>query len=94
MTRAKYLVPEVLHFVMPGDEHGFENAGDTQTTYFVLKYKCKLPMNPERAKQSGGSFMLDWNDLKTTNTGKGYRRNFFDRATAQLATSLKCTPLH
>ena len=41
-------------------------------------------MDLERAKQSGGSFMLDLNDLKTKNTGKGYRRDFFNRATSQL----------
>ena len=41
-------------------------------------------MNLERAKKAGGSFMLDWNDLKTNNTGKGYRRDFFNKATSQL----------
>lgn len=41
-------------------------------------------MNMERAKVAGGSFTLDWNELKTSNTGKGYRRNFFNRATSQL----------
>jgi (S)-ureidoglycine aminohydrolase len=73
-----------IAFAMPGDEHGIENAGNTSATYYVLKYKGKIS-NPERAKQAGGSFMLDWNDLKTTNTGKGYRRDFFNRATSQLA---------
>ena len=47
---------------MPGDEHGIENAGNTQATYYILKYKGKLP-NIERGKQAGGSFMLDWNEL-------------------------------
>jgi (S)-ureidoglycine aminohydrolase len=82
---SKILGPGSIAFAMPGDEHGIENAGNTQATYYVLKYKGKLPMNPERTKQAGGSFMLDWNDLKTNNTGKGYRRDFFNRATSQLA---------
>ena len=73
-----------IAFAMPGDEHGIENAGKTSATYYVLKYKGKIA-NPGRAKRSGGSFMLDWNDLKTTNTGKGYRRDFFNKATSQLA---------
>jgi (S)-ureidoglycine aminohydrolase len=68
---------------MPGDEHGIENAGNTQATYYILKYKGKLP-NIERGKEAGGSFMLDWNELTTKNTGKGYRRDFFNRATSQL----------
>jgi len=82
---SKILGPGSIAFAMPGDEHGIENAGNTQATYYILKYKGKLPMNLERAKQAGGSFMLDWNDLKTSNTGKGFRRDFFNRATSQLA---------
>lgn len=73
-----------IAFIMPGDEHGIENAGQTSATYYILTYKGKIA-NPGRGKQSGGSFIRDWNDLKPTNTGKGYRRDFFNRATSQLA---------
>ena len=82
--QSKILGPGSIAFAMPGDEHGIANAGKTQATYFILKYKGKLPMNLERAKLTGGSFMFDWNDLKTNNTGKGYRRDFFNRGTSQL----------
>ncbi len=82
--KSKVLGQGSIAFAMPGDEHGIENAGNTQATYYILKFKGKLPMNNERAKQAGGSFMLDWNELKTSNTGKGYRRDFFNRATSQL----------
>ena len=82
--QSKILGPGSIAFAMPGDEHGIENAGKTQATYFILKYKGKLPMNLERAKLTGGSFMFDWNDLKTNNMGKGYRRDFFNRGTSQL----------
>lgn len=82
--KSKILGAGSVAFAMPGDEHGIENAGNAQATYFILKYKGKMPMNLERAKQAGGSFMLDWNELKTSNTGKGYRRDFFNRATSQL----------
>jgi len=81
---SKILGPGSIAFAMPKEEHGIENAGNTQATYFILKYKGKLS-NLERAKQAGGSFMLDWNELKTNSTGKGYRRDFFNRATSQLA---------
>ena len=84
-AKSKILGPGSIAFAMPGDEHGIENAGKTQATYYILKFKGKLPMNIDRAKQAGGSFMLDWNELKTNNTGKGYRRDFFNRATSQLA---------
>ena len=80
----KTLGPGSIAFAMPGDEHGINNSGNTQATYYILKYKGKLPMNIERANQAGGSFMLNWNELKTSNTGKGYRRDFFNRATSQL----------
>lgn len=82
--KSKTLGSGSIAFAMPGDEHGIENAGNTQATYYILKYKGQLPMNMERAKQAGGSFMLDWNELKTSNTSKGYRRNFFNKATSQL----------
>ena len=75
----KILGPGSIAFAMPGDEYGIENAGKTQATYYILKYKGKRPM------EAGGSFMLDWNNLKTNNTGKGYRRDFFNKATSQLA---------
>jgi len=48
---------------MAGDEHGIQNAGNTAATYHAFKYKSKFPMNKERAKQNGGSFMINWNDV-------------------------------
>jgi len=81
---SKILGPGSIAFAMPGDEHGIENAGNTQATYLILKYKGKKP-DLERGKQAGGSFMLDWNDMVKKSTGKGYRRDFFNRATSQLA---------
>ncbi|MEP7376731.1 MAG: cupin domain-containing protein [Chitinophagaceae bacterium] len=71
-------------FAMPRMVHGVSNAGNTKATYYLLKYKGKLPMDIDRAKRAGGSFMLDWNELATTNTDKGYRRDFFNRPTSQL----------
>lgn len=81
--QSKILGPGSIAFAMPGDEHEIENAGDTQAAYFILKYKGRQP-NIEQGKQAGGSFMLNWNDLPTKNTGKGHRRDFFNRATSQL----------
>jgi len=63
---SKILGPGSIAFAMPGDEHGIENAGNTQATYLILKYKGKKP-DLERGKKAGGSFMLDWNDLQTKN---------------------------
>ena len=82
--QSQTLGPGSIAWVVPGDEHVVDNAGNSDATFFILKYKGKLPPDTERAKKSGGSFMLDWNDLKTTNTGKGYRRDFFNKPTSQL----------
>jgi len=80
----KILGPGSIAFAMAGDEHGIENAGNTKAIYYVLKYKSRKP-DMERAKLSGGSFMIDVNDLKANNTGKGYRKDYFNRATSQIA---------
>jgi (S)-ureidoglycine aminohydrolase len=82
--KGKIVGPGSAALVMPHDKHGIENAGKTRAIYYILKYKGKIA-NLQRGKQSGGSFILDWNDLKTNNTGKGYRRDFFNRPTSQLA---------
>ena len=81
---AKILEPGSIAFVMPGDEHVFNNNGNTNATYYVFKYQSKLPMNIERAKQNG-SLILNWNDLPMAKTEKGGRREFFNRPTSQLA---------
>jgi (S)-ureidoglycine aminohydrolase len=73
-----------IAYAIPGEEHGIENAGTTQATYYVFKYKSNLPMNMERAKQNGGSFMINWDTVKVAKTDKGQRREFFNKPTSQL----------
>jgi (S)-ureidoglycine aminohydrolase len=70
--------------VMPHDQRSFSNAAEGETTYFVLDYQSKSPMDAERGKKAGGSFVMDWNDVKYVPhaDGKGGTRNFFSRATA------------
>lgn len=74
-----------IAFAMPRMVHSVSNEGNTNATYYVLKYKGNQPMDNERAKRAGGSLMLDWNELGTTKHDKGYRRDFFNRPTSQLA---------
>jgi (S)-ureidoglycine aminohydrolase len=70
--------------VMPGDTRSYSNAADGETTFYVLSYKSKNPMDAERGKKAGGSFVMDWNDVKYVprDDGKGGTRQFFSRATA------------
>jgi (S)-ureidoglycine aminohydrolase len=80
--KSKIVGPGSVALAVPGEEHGFENGGETPATYYIIKYKSKAPMNVERAMKSGGSFMIDWNDVEVKNTDKGNRRNFFERPTS------------
>lgn len=71
-----------IAIALPGDQHGLENAGDTPVTYYVFRYRSKSPVNVERGKQAGGSFMVNWNDVVMQKSEIGGRRQNFDRATA------------
>jgi (S)-ureidoglycine aminohydrolase len=70
--------------ILPGDEHGFANATNGDTTYYVLRYQSKSPVDLERGKKSGGSFIMDWNEVKSVprSDAKGGTRSFFTRSTA------------
>jgi len=70
--------------VMPGVEHSYANAADGDTTYYVLRYRPKNPVDAERGKKAGGSFVMDWNEAKfsSRSDGKGGTRSFFTKATA------------
>lgn len=70
--------------VMPGDTRSFSNAADGETTFYVLEYRSKKPADAERGKKAGGSFIMDWNDVKyvAREDGAGGTRQFFNRATA------------
>lgn len=80
--QTKILGPGSVAYVLPGEEHGFFNGGDTPCTYYILKFKSKTPFDSERGKKAGGSFMMEWKDIASTKTEKGMRRNLFDRPTA------------
>ena len=78
------LGPGSIAYAIPGEEHGILNTGNVQATYYVFKYKSRLPINIERAKQNGGSFMINWDTVTVKKTDKGQRREFFNKPTSQL----------
>ncbi len=71
-----------IALIMPGDEHGLENAGNTQASYYIMKYRSKLPINPTRGKAAGGSFTVNWDELEFKQHDKGGIRRYFDQPTA------------
>ncbi|HSM47837.1 MAG TPA: cupin domain-containing protein [Draconibacterium sp.] len=78
----KVLGPGSVALILPGDEHGIVNTGESQATYYIIKYKSKAAMDTERAKNAGESMLLDWESLEFKLHNKGGRRNFFDRKSA------------
>lgn len=76
------LGPGSIALILPGDEHGFSNAGDTPASYYIMKYRSKAPMDVDRGQKAGGSFVVDWNDLTFNEREKGGARNYFNRPTA------------
>ena len=80
----KLLGPGSIALFIPGDEHELLNTGTVPATYYVLQYRSKAPVDMERAKKAGGSFMIDWNNIEFKPHGRGGIRNFFDRPTAML----------
>ena len=83
--QTKVLGPGSIALAIPGEEHGFVNGGDSRVMYYILKFKSKSPLNAERGKNAGGSFMVDWNDVPIVKSEKGGRRNTFDRATSMFS---------
>lgn len=78
----KVLGPNSMALILPGDEHGFQNVGNTPATYFSIKYRSKAPMDLSRGKLSGGSFWVDFEDLEFKPHENGGRRDYFDHPTA------------
>ncbi|GAB3019234.1 cupin domain-containing protein [Spirosoma pulveris] len=80
--KTKTLGAGSVALMMPGDEHGFDNRGDSPATYYVMRYAAKEPADAERGKKAGGSFWIDWKDVAFQPHDKGGIRRMFDRATA------------
>ena len=81
----KVLGPGSVILALPGDDHGIWNAGDTQASYYIIRWKTNQQVNNARAKKSGGSTFYDWNEIEFQTTNKGGKRQFMDRETALLS---------
>ena len=70
--------------IMPGDEQMMNNLDTSNASYYVFIYRSKTPKASVGADTSGGSLILDWNDIAFKPHDKGGRRDFFNRPTAML----------
>lgn len=68
--------------LMPQQMHSLENVGETNLSYYVMKYKSKKKMNIARGQVSGGSLMLNKDSLVFKSSARGGGRKYFDRPTA------------
>jgi len=68
----------------PGDKHGIWNEGDSQASYYILRWKVDRPVDMERSEKAGGSQYYDWNEIASKATEKGFHRQFMERPTALL----------
>ncbi|MEZ4883996.1 MAG: cupin domain-containing protein [Chitinophagales bacterium] len=68
--------------LMPNDTHIIENVGDSNLTYYVMKYKSKKKMDLERGQDAGGSIMLKKSALPFGHSVRGGGIAYFDRPTA------------
>ena len=81
-NKSKILGAGSIAVIMPGDKHEFCNAGDIPATYYIFKFKGREPINSDRGKNEGGSFMIDYNKLEFNPHDKGGIRNYYHRATS------------
>jgi (S)-ureidoglycine aminohydrolase len=71
-----------IALVLPGDRLVLTNVGGAPATYYRFTYRSRAPMNLERGRQAGGSFMLDYGELTEKPTAVGFRRDVLNRPTA------------
>ncbi len=81
-SNSKTLGPGSVALLLPGDEHGFENKGDSVATYYLMRYDAVAPVDTARGRKAGGSFWVDYREVAFQPHDKGGIRRFFDRPTA------------
>ncbi|MFK7922646.1 MAG: pectate lyase [Bacteroidia bacterium] len=76
------LGPGGVILLMPQQMHSLANVGETNLTYYVMKYQSKLKMDIRRGQTAGGSLMLNADSLRFNPSTRGGGRPYFDRSTA------------
>jgi (S)-ureidoglycine aminohydrolase len=74
--------PGSIALVLAGDQISFKNLTDKPVTWFVLNYRSVNPVNIQRGRDAGPSFIKNWDELKVNRSVKGESRSLFDRPTS------------
>lgn len=79
--------------LLPGQKYRL--ASEAGSEFHLMTHRSKLPVDLQRGLDAGGSFVVDWKDLRFRAHAQGGRRDFFDHPTAMCedfemhATSLR-----
>jgi (S)-ureidoglycine aminohydrolase len=68
--------------LMPEQMHSIRNVGNTNLTYYVVRYRSKKKMDIRRGMSSGGTLLLNTDSLSFKPSARGGGRAYFDRPTA------------
>lgn len=68
--------------ILPNDKCEIKNTGSSQSSYYSVNYKSKLPVDIQRGISSGGSMLLAWDSIRFSPHDKGGIRKYFDRKSA------------
>ncbi|MES2429244.1 MAG: cupin domain-containing protein [Bacteroidota bacterium] len=74
--------PGSIALILPRDQISFKNLTDKPVTWFVLNYRSVNPVNVQRGRDAGPSFIKNWDELKVNRSVKGESRSLFDRPTS------------
>ena len=80
--RSVVLGPGGVILVMPRQMHSLQNSGDTNLTYYVMRYRSRKKMELERGQTAGGSLTLNADSLTFKPNARGGSRAYFDRPTS------------
>jgi (S)-ureidoglycine aminohydrolase len=76
------LVEESIVLLLPGQNFSIQNKSDAPCDYYVIKYRSRSSTDLQRGKDSGGSFVKDWNNIVFKPNEKGGGRSYFQRPTS------------
>ena len=68
--------------LMPQQMHSIKNIGESNLTYYVMRYRSKKKMDLERGKDSGGSLMLNADSLTSEQSEQRLVWSYFERPTS------------
>lgn len=79
--RKKTIGANSVMVLLPGDK-ATVTCASANAAYYTMVYRSKSPTDLRRGKKDGGSFIVDFDELKFKKHDKGGIRNYFHRATA------------